>query len=43
MGLRTIIAFLGGLLVVVFVGLVPPEFIAWLREWAGRGGPDPDD
>lgn len=38
--MRTILAFLGGLLVAAFVGLVPAELISWLREWAGRGGPD---
>ena len=43
MGLRTLVAFIGGLIVAFLVGQVPPEFIGWLREWAGRGGPDPDE
>jgi len=41
--LRTFVAFLGGLVVAIFVGLVPPELINWFREWGGRGGPDPDE
>ena len=41
--LRTIVAFVGGLLVALLLGLVPPDFIASLREWAGRPGPDGDD
>lgn len=38
--MRTIVAFMGGLLVALLVGLVPSEVISWLRDWAGRGGPD---
>jgi hypothetical protein len=38
--LRTMVAFVWGLLVALFFGLVPPEVISWLSEWSGRPGPD---
>ena len=40
--LQIVVAFLAGILVAFVAGLVPPEVIASLREWAGRPGPDPD-
>ena len=40
--LRTIVAFVGGIIFAVIAGFVPGEVISSLREWAGRPGPDPD-
>jgi hypothetical protein len=40
--LRTIVAFFVGVFVALLFGLVPPDLIATLREWAGRPGPDGD-
>jgi hypothetical protein len=37
------VAFVAGIFVAFLIGLVPPEFVAWLREWAGRPGPDGND
>ena len=39
---RTMVAFVGGLLVAFLVGLVPAELVSWLRDWSARPGPDPD-
>ena len=41
--LRTVVAFAGGVVVALVMGLVPSELVGSLREWAGRAGPDPDD
>jgi hypothetical protein len=37
--IRTIVAFV----VALIVGVIPPELLGWLREWAVRGGSDPDE
>lgn len=37
---RVVLGAIGGVVVAMLVGLVPAEFIGWLREWSGRGGPD---
>jgi hypothetical protein len=45
--IRMLIAFLGGVLVALFWGLVPGELIGWLRDWSARGEPpdkpEPED
>ena len=42
-GLRSLFAFLSGVGFWLLAGIVPSEVLSWLREWAGRPGPDPND
>jgi len=41
--IRTVIAFIGGLLLALVMGLVPAELIGWLRDQSSLGGPDSSD
>lgn len=41
--LRSFLAFMSGVGFWLLVGIVPSEVLSWLREWAGRPGPDPND
>ncbi|CAN5261967.1 hypothetical protein BH24CHL7_BH24CHL7_13120 [soil metagenome] len=41
--LRTIVGFLGGVLVWIVGGLVPAEVISWLRGWAVDGHTDGEE
>ena len=41
--LRTLVAFVGGVIVAILVGLIPSELIGWLRDWASQREPDSAD